>query len=79
VENEPVVFPTYNFIVFFPLINFVSNSWIISAILPVGERNWIQTRQSSKIECFIFSAHTGLTQALSTALGETTWIGGTAK
>jgi hypothetical protein len=45
----------------------------------VGERNWIQTRRSLKIECFIFSVHTGLTQALSTMLGETTWIGEGAK
>jgi hypothetical protein len=45
----------------------------------VGERNWIQTRRSLKIECFIFSVHTGLAQALSTTLGETTWTGETAK
>jgi hypothetical protein len=45
----------------------------------VGERNWIQTRRSLKIECFIFSAHKGLMQALSTTLGETTWVGETAK
>jgi hypothetical protein len=45
----------------------------------VGERNWIQTRRSLKIERFIFSVHTGLTQAPSTMLGETTWIGETAK
>jgi hypothetical protein len=45
----------------------------------VGERNWIQTRQSLKMECFIFSVHAGLAQALSTTLGETTWIGEAAK
>jgi hypothetical protein len=45
----------------------------------VGERNWIQTRQSLKIKCFIFSVHTGLAQALSTMLGETTWISEEAK
>jgi hypothetical protein len=48
-------------------------------IATVGERNWIQTRQRLKIECFIFSVHTGLAQALSTTLGETTWIGEAAK
>jgi hypothetical protein len=36
-------------------------------------------KKKSEIECFIFSVHTGLTQALSTTLGETTWIGEAAK
>jgi hypothetical protein len=45
----------------------------------VGERNWIQTRQSQKTACFIFSVHTGLAQAMSTTLGETAWTGETAK
>jgi hypothetical protein len=45
----------------------------------IGKCNRIQTRQSLKIECFIFSVHTGLARALSTTLGETTWISETAK
>jgi hypothetical protein len=45
----------------------------------IGKCNRIQTRRSLKIECFIFSVHTGLTHALSTALVETTWTGETAK
>jgi hypothetical protein len=45
----------------------------------IGKYNQTQTRRSLKIEYFIFSAHTGLTHALSTALGETTWTGETAK
>jgi hypothetical protein len=57
----------------------VLTSWCSLCMKSVGERNWIQTRQSLKMECFIFSVHAGLVQALSTTLGETTWIGEAAK
>jgi hypothetical protein len=52
---------------------------LLAIVIIIGKRNQIQTRRSLKIECFIFFAHAGLWQALSTTLGETTWTGETAK